>query len=297
MFKFALALALAVPASAAASEPTFDASAVLSQARGAAARDVSVVAPRAAARYDVDCATLRFGPDGRTSSDVVYLQSREWVEQCYYEYPPGCDPRYYNCQPYYRCYERPGYTYRQNVQVILQSRQPLLPWESDAFQVCLQGPWSDIRVEDSAYAYKQVSGGGRDGSFLMAPGQKRAMAPDPAGIALESLSAGLVLTLKDKWAAYYAGEKTALRLVVKRRNPNWFPKKVAEIAITLPPADRFSVNLLDFAAEFSQQPIAGRDYFVEASFQRIGKISTAEEVDAGASNDATYQPAGGAVGK
>lgn len=302
MLKIALALALAVPASA-APDPSFeqslDASAVLGQARAAVKTDASVVARHrvGSMRYDVDCATLRFGPDGRTSSDVVYLQSREWIEECYYEPYPGCDPRYNNCQPYYRCYERPGYTYRQNVQVILQSRQPLRPWEYDSFQVCLQGPWSDIRNETSAYAYKQVAGGGREGSFVMAPGQKLAMAPDPNGIALESLSSALVLALKDKWASYYAGEKTALTLVVKRRNPNWFPKKIATVTVTLPAADAYKVNLLDYAAQFSQQPAAGRQYFVQASFQRIGKISSAAEVDMGESEDATYQPGGTALGK
>lgn len=294
MITLALAAALALPASA---EPAFDPAAALSEARAAAVQDVSSVRPRVASRYDVDCATVRFGPDGRLSSDVVYLQSREWVEQCYYEYPPGCDPRYYNCQPYWRCYERPGYTYRQNVQVLLQSRLPLRPWEYDSFQVCLQGPWSDISTRESAYFYKHVSGGGREGTFLMAPGSRRAMAPDPSGITLESLSSSLVLTVKDKWAAYYAGEKTALTLVVKRRNPNWFPKKVAELKLQFAPVETFKLDLLAFASEFSQQPVAGRDYFVEASFQRLGQISTAETMDAGASNDATYQPAGGGVGR
>ncbi len=231
-------------------------------------------------RTERDCARFTFGPNDAPVSEAVWLRSTEWIEECYPSGPNGGQ----------HCHERPGFTYRERVQITLRDRQPLLPWEFDRFEVCLDGPWLDIYDRETAYDYKLVAGGSRDGDLVLSPIKKIRMRPDPAGIVAESLSSGLNLTLRDRWASYYAGEQTVLVLKLRRDVPNWFDPTLLEKEIRMETAERYAVNFLNYAGEFSQKVEAGKKYYVEWSFKRLSKISTDKLQKVGETEKVAYQP-------
>lgn len=261
-----------------------DIKAALDQARQSAAKDTAKVSAArvSATRYETDCVRFTFAPDDAATSEAVWLRSTEWVEECHWG-----DPRHGGRQ----CWERPGYTYRERVQITLRDRKPLLPWESDTFRVCLQGPWLDIDDVATAYDYKVVNGGDRNGHFVLAPTKKTPMKPDPAGIAAQSLSSALALTLKDKWASYYAGEKVSFKLTLKKDVPNWFDPTLIEKEVVFAAADPYSVDLKAYAGEFSQKLEAGKKYYVKISFKRLGQVSKDSSVDIGETEHVEYRPA------
>lgn len=261
-----------------------DVSGLFKAAKEKAAKNEKKIAPAfaLAQRYDSDCVRFTFKPEDKPVSEAVWLHSREWVEECHYEPPHGGR----------RCYERPGFTYRERVQVTLRDRQALYPWEYDSFRVCLQGPWLDVDQIASAYDYKMAEGGRRNGNIVLVPVRKVAMKPDPAGIKAEGLSPAMVLSLKDKWSSHYAGERTSLKITLKKDVPNWFDPTLAEIELSLPAAEAYQVNLLDHAAKFSQKLEPGKNYYVKVSFKRLGKISKPDSVDLGETSPTTYQPGG-----
>lgn len=245
---------------------------------GAPVRPVRV----AMRRYDRDCATFRFRPGDGLTSERVRLHSREWVEECY----PTGDPRYGGGRT---CHERPGWSYSETVQITLTDRLPLYPWEYDLFEVCLEGPWLDVYQRATAYDYRRVGGRRDGGDITLAPGKKLAMRPDPSGIRPE-LSGALVLTLNDKWASYYAGETTVVKLTLKREKENWFDPVLLEKEIAFPAAAAHQINLLAFADEFSEQARAGKKYYVKVDFQRKGSISKDVFVSAGETAPVPYTP-------
>ncbi|MBI5630816.1 MAG: hypothetical protein HY921_08030 [Elusimicrobia bacterium] len=228
-------------------------------------------------RYEQDCAVFTFEPNDPPVSERFRLMSREWEQRC----QPGPNGTW-------QCWEVPGFLYSEIARISLQDRRPLLPWESDSFRVCLEGPWLSIYQLESGYDYKLVRGGP---DFALAPVKKIPMGPDPNGIAVESLSGSLQLGLQDKWASYYQGEKIFLKLVVKKEvNFPWDPT-VAVIDATMTVALDYKVNLLDYADKFDGKPVPGSKYYVQVSFKRLGAVSTDEQVKAGDSAHVPYQPA------
>ena len=298
----AFGLALANPPAARAEQSglNFDqgvnVSDILKQAKTQAAQDKTVIAPAyiGHTRYDRDCRTVTFNPADRPESGQIHLRSTEWITECNTHgggtYPgPGGQP--IPVPPQQNCWERPGYSYTGEAQVTLRDRQELFPWEYDKFEVCLEGPWYSLYTGESAYEYKMVQGGNRDGNFVLAPVKKKAMRPDPVGITARSFSNGMVLTLGDKWASYYAGEQTALKLVLKKDLPNWFDTVILEKELSFPAAESYAVDFLAYAKEFSQKLEAGKSYYVEYSFKRVGKISKPDLMKVGETDKAAYQPA------
>lgn len=237
-------------------------------------------------RYDVDCATLSLDADDGDLTPYVYLRSTQWIEECRWVPTPG-DPRRGGGGGGYRdCYTRPGGTWSENVRVRIEGRKPLLPWERDTFRVCLQGPWLDSRVMSAAYKYKQT-GNGR-GEIVYAPGEKVAMKPDAAGIQIAGLTPALVITLNDRWASYYAGERTKLKFSVKESRSG-FDGNVGDLEVeTAGGQPQLSFNL---AAPIAAKLKAGKKYYVKVSFQRLGTISKNDSVFAGESSKVVYAPA------
>ncbi|MBI5241180.1 MAG: hypothetical protein HY926_11965 [Elusimicrobia bacterium] len=298
---FGLALANPPAAQAAPSGLNFDqgvsASDILKQAKEQAKQDKTAIAPAyiGSTRYERDCRAVTFNPADRPESGQIHLRSTEWITECnnyggggYY---PGPGGHPIPVPPGQNCWERPGYSYSGEAQVTLRDRQQLYPWEYDKFEVCLEGPWYSLYTITAAYEYKMVQGGNRDGNFVLSPIKKTAMKPDPAGIVAQGFSSSMVLTLKDKWASYYAGEQTVLKLVLKKDLPNWFDTVIVEKELALAPAEAYRVNMLDFAKEFSQKLEPGKNYYVEYSFKRVGKISKPDLMKVGETDKAAYQPA------
>lgn len=275
------ALLAAVPAGA--EEPTFDAKAVLKEAQAQAAEAESIEPSQVGMtrRYDSDCVTFSFGPDDQPRSEAVWLRSTEWVEECTWT----GDPRHGGGR---QCWERPGYTYNERVQVTLQDRKTLYPWERDSFRVCLSGPWLDVDQLATAYDYKMVGGGNRDGNIVLTPGNKRQMKPDAAGITAQ-LKGDLTLALHDKWASYYAGEKVVLKVTLMREVDNWFDPTLLtkELEYGAVPG---AIDLKQFSGEFSEGLKAGKRYYVKLEFKRVGVISKPDYVKSGETPAVPYQP-------
>lgn len=295
----AAVLTAALPLMAAAETPAVnfdqgvDVSAVLTQARQASAQaalpPVAAV-PMYGVGYDRDCHTFSFGADGTTVSEAVWLESLEWEEDCDW----AGDPRYGGGR---HCWRRPGYRYQQEVQVSLTERKPLLPWESDNFRVCLSGPWLDIDQEDSAYEYKVIAGGDRNGRFKVSPLKRQLMKPDASGITPE-LSSGLALTLKDKWSSYYSGESIAFKLTLKRDIPNWFDPTLLQREFTFQTASSYQVDFKALASALSEKLKPGQKYYVEVSFKRpAGKVSKPDMVKGSESEHVPYQQGSAAVAR
>lgn len=279
----AVLLTLALPAAAAPAadfDAGIDAAAVLGEAKAAVSAEK--VSAKSLRRYERDCVTFRFGPADGLESEAVWLRSTEWVEECY----QTGDPRHGGGR---QCHERPGQTYRERAQVKLARREPLLPWESDTFQVCLEGPWVDARQFESAYEYRRAGGSGREGLVIAEPVKKTPMRPDPMGV-LATLAPDLAVTLTDKWASYYTGEKLVVKLTLKRHYPNWFDPTLLEKEIELPVAATSVVDLKADLAQMSEQPKAGKPYYVEYSIKRVGTVSKPDFTKALESNKADYAP-------
>lgn len=244
-------------------DQAIDASAILKQAKEAAKADTKVVdAQYIGGRRTVqDCVTVSFGANDPAVSPTFSLRSVEYVEECY----QTGDPRNGGGR---QCYERPGMSYHELASVTLQDRQPLLPWERDAFRVCLDGPWLSIYDVETAYDYRLISGGSYNGRYVLAPGRKTAQRPDPVGV-LGELDSAMKLSLKDKWTSYYAGETIEIKYALKKHVENWFDPVVAEGAVTVPVAETY---LVDLSRSSGLQN--GKSYYVEYSIRRIGKVST-----------------------
>lgn len=266
---------------------------ILDKAKELAAKDAAVIAPAQVSsnRYESDCVRFTFSPTDQPVSDTIWLRSTEYVTEC----RPTGDPRRGGGQ---YCHERPGYTYNERVQITLKDRQRLFPWEHDSFRVCLQGPWLDVDTLASAYEYKMVQGGNRNGNIVLAPGRKLAMRPDPAGIRAQDLTSGLLLGLTDKWASYYSGadEKVVLKVTLKKDVPNWFDPTLVELELESA-AVPAQLDLKQFAAKFSQKLEAGKKYYVKLEFKRVGRISRADYAEGNETTPAAYQPGGVAVGR
>ncbi|MEK7858277.1 MAG: hypothetical protein AAB320_03965 [Elusimicrobiota bacterium] len=288
-----LGAALSVPVAVFAEDlsPTFDVSALLKQAKEGAAKDASVVSAsyQGGSRYDSDCVKFTFGPNDGPVSDSVWLRSQEWVTECH---PTGGDPRHGGGGQ--NCWDRRGYSYQEQVQITLAERKPLLPWETDSFRVCLTGPWIDSRTLAAAYEYRAASGSSRNGRLVMTPGRRTLMKPDAAGLSLE-LTAGMTLTLRDKWASYYAGEKILLKLSFKKDLPNWFDPTLVDLELTLPAAEAYAIDLKQYASQFSQKLEVGKNYYVDVSFQRLAsRVSKDDVMKVGESAHVDYRPAAAA---
>ncbi len=264
-----------------------DISAIFKTVEVAARRDRTVVRPEVSTsrRNERDCVNFTFRPDDPLKSEAVWLRSTEWVEDCTY------DPRGGR-----RCHERPGFTYRERVQITLQSRGEMFPWEYDSFDVCLDGPYLDIYERVTSHDFSIVRGGRRNGDITLAPGAKTPMRPDPNGIYSKNLTNSLTLTLGDRWASYYQGANVELKLTLKRYHKNWFDGTVITKEITLPTAESYEINFLDFVAASKLK--AGKKYYVKIEFKRTNtSISTDKRVKSGETGKVHYQLAAAATAK
>ena len=253
-----------------------DVAAALSAARSAAAQSAAPAMPKR--RTERDCRLVTFRAQDGTVSQRFSLWSREWVDECWRDPRGGVV-----------CQERPGPSWRRDVQLTLTERRPLLPWEYDAFEVCLDGPWLDIRQGESAYDYKLVAM--RPDGFELQPERRRPMSPDPAGV-LGELDARLALSLKDRWASYYAGERIVVKVELKRHVRFWPDVVVlAEKELELPVADSYSVPLTRFSGEFSEALEGGKEYYVRYSIKRLGAVSRPVFTRALETGKVSYAPA------
>lgn len=255
-------------------EADFDQGVDASAALEAARREAGAAhGPFRHRRYSVDCMDFVFKPDSPIVSQRVTLRSTEWIDHCHGH--NGDRPHDdYGRHPH--CLVIPGRTYSESVQVSLRERKPLLPWESDTFRVCLEGPWLRSDPVATAYEYTRGPNTGR-GDFLYVPGRKTPMRPDPAGLAVGAFSPSLVLRLEDKWASHYAGEKLALQLFLVQEWGILRPP-VLETTIYLPTAAVHEIKLMDYSQYFKMPVQPGSRYHLKFNFQRVGTVSKPDTV-------------------
>ncbi|MEK7656887.1 MAG: hypothetical protein AAB412_03965, partial [Elusimicrobiota bacterium] len=236
----------------------------------------------ASIRATRDCVRFAFGLEGAAVSEPAWLSSTEYIEEC--RNIPG-NPR--EGGGHRDCWERPGFTHREKVQVKIEPRLPVFPWEREAVEVCLEGHWLDAYVVKGAYEYKISEAGGL---FTLLPGKRLPMDPDSAGISAEAPlnhQRSLALSFKDKWASFYKGEKTLLKVALKQEVPGWFDTTIVEKEIPFPGADSYFV---DFGSLIIDKLKTGKKYYVKWSFKRVGKISTEKQVDRGETTRVVYTP-------
>lgn len=220
-------------------------------------QQISGAAGAAAGLQDRSCADVSFGPNDSPVSEKIELRGRQ---DCRFRNPGG-----------WECW--PPVPHRATTQVILRGRQTLFPWEYDAFQVCLNGLAVGWRPLETAYEYKREKGGRLD-DIVLSPVKKIQMNPDPEGLTIESLSPKMVLILRDKWAAYYAGEQTVVKVKLGK----------SEKEFILAPAPAYTLELP------TENLTPGKGYRARVSFIRRGAVSRQKEMNAGKSPEVVYQP-------
>jgi hypothetical protein len=242
------------------------AASLLALACFASAANASSAAPasihddqEAGPRFTPDCAHVVFQPEDPPVSKPVPLSSQEWEETCV---PAGAQEE---------CWEVAGRTDDLTVRLTLKDRKPLLPWESDVFAVCLDGPALSVRVVSAAYDYAVVRDGAVDGNVVLTPGAKRLLPPDPRGVQ-GNLTPKMSLVLNDRWAEYYPGQTVYLKVTLKKDVRFWPDETVAEEEYEFPVAASYVVDLAGEAVK------PGGFYYVRYSIERLGGTVSSEDM-------------------
>ena len=185
-----------------------------------------------------------------------------------------------------------------NAVIALTGTRTTLPWERDVFKVCLQrgllrGERVKVHTIVASHHYKMLRKPSAGGYRIEALAQgKLRTNPDPAGISAVSFgndaANGLVLTLTDKWASYYQGDKTVVKVALKMVKPFAFDPVAFEQELVLPPQDSYVIRFADYAAQFKKPLEHGMEYFVEWGFKREGKVSNGDYQKSGATMRAMY---------
>jgi hypothetical protein len=172
------------------------------------------------------------------------------------------------------------------IRVELRDRPAYQPWEADKVWACLNSQDGAFSAQpyEGPCEYKRVSEDASSAAFSCA--RRKPVKPDAAGISILSVSKDLTVTLKDKWAAEYAGENIELDVEVIRDVPGWFDASVGKVSMTVPVSDGYTLFLEDGVKKLEY----GKTYYVKLSFKRLGKISTADRVEAGRSAKVVYRP-------
>lgn len=262
--------------------------------------------------YSRDCRSFSFGPSAApVISERVFLRSTEYVrechmvpvqvcrtvqvQQCHTAYKPGpngTQVAYQQChsvpwQECYmvqqqQCYDRPGQTFRTSAQLNIAQRQ-LFPWEKESFSVCMEGPRVNVVPTASPYSYGVDQVGMYDITFNMTPNYRVPTNPDPNGLNYSAFTfkdGKFILSVADRWAAEYAGEKVSIKIELKKDGFWFFDSSKGEKTFTFDTAAGYDLvfaesdltKTKDFIDDSADK--GPSKYFVKWGFQRLGKVST-----------------------
>jgi len=228
------------------------------------------VRPAAFCNEPADCVDFIFDPQDK-QTEYYPLRYTEQDEVCY-NGPRG--ERECHCEM--------RWTTNARVQIRIPERKTPFPWERERFRMCLERNYVDYYEIATAFEY--------DAKFIehtavvvAVPKGKIPMSPDKDGINIESFAIdaaanNYTLALADKWASYYKGEQTVLKLKL-RKKVFLGSRTLFETELRLAPADRYTVRFADYASKFSSPLEDGGKYYVELKFQRAGTISKDKVVD------------------
>lgn len=254
---------------------------VVAQAKKDAAKDkTEIKSIRAQYRTERDCVNFRFKADGPEKSDAVWLRSTEYREECHNTGDPrrGGGGRV--------CHEVPGYTYRERVQVTLEGRQKLFPWEDEIFEVCLDGRWLNAYAVRVSHKYEANRQGG---DYTMVATQRIPGIHDKHGLTARVTypGEGVKAVFHDKWASYYEGEKIQIKAKLRREINNWPDSTYGEKEITVTVGESYTIDFSEFVGKLR----SGKKYYVEYGFKRIGTVSKEKYIKTGDSPSAVYRKA------
>jgi hypothetical protein len=253
-------------------------------------------------RYSRDCRNFNFGPAaGAQESGMVRLESVEYVQECHYvpDPPPPPKPGQPG-QPGHppkpphakatekgmQCHERPADIFRRSVQLSLGARQ-LQPWETDSFEVCMEGPRVQLRQLDTAYSYDVRELGHYDLRYELTPLYKTPMDPDRNGLSVSAFSHAdgkFTFKLSDRWAAEYAGEKVTVKVELYKDGFLFFNTPKGDKEFTFDAANGYEMTFAESELNKPEQPDPApnyrgpKKYYLRWGFRRVGNISTSKFV-------------------
>lgn len=223
------------------------------------------------------CAVAKFKPSDAATSAPMALQSLVTERVCHTYWGKTI------------CGDQTLETVTRSVVLSIQGTHTLLPWETEAFSVCLQGDQTDVKTLSAAYKYGEPTfraAAGQPYAVILPAVEKIATAPDPEGVTLQSFTEtadGVALSFTDKWTQYYKGDETGLSVEVKRDmkllpDPVVFEQRVSQAA-----AASYSLTFKDVQGKLR----TGEKYYVVWKFSRQGKVSTGAEQPGGRSQELT----------
>jgi len=221
-------------------------------------------------RTERDCVTISFHPDDPLTSERVHLESRMYRERCH----TWTD---HEGRSHRECHDEWVRTERARVNIRIEGRGEMLPWERDVFEICLDGNWLHAWTVGASHDY-DLDVPYRDGTIEARAGRKIASNPDPRGItaadfAFDPGSKSFKLKLADRWSSHYQGEKVRFELKLRRYYKNWFDNTVLKTEVELPAAEAYSFDFADYLDQLDGEIKKGKEYYAEWRFKRVGKIS------------------------
>jgi hypothetical protein len=247
--------------------------------------------------YTRDCARFSFAPaEGDVLGPKAWLRSTEYVRECRTEYVRECYTTYkpgpnntqipvQTCylRPYERCWDRPGMSWQQSAQVKVLARR-LLPWETESFEACLEGPWMNLYTREAAYKYDVRRQGSYDSLFELAPLHKVPTAPDGNGLSYGDFSYAdgkFTFKVNDRWVKEYAGEKVAVKIDLYSEGWWVFNGYKGSREFTFDAAEGYTMTFSekDLEADSDKEldrssPDRGaKKYFLKWGFRRLGAVS------------------------
>ncbi|OGR45295.1 MAG: hypothetical protein A2X35_03355 [Elusimicrobia bacterium GWA2_61_42] len=209
-----------------------------------------------------------------------------------YSYPGN----YGNQQGTWYCHERAGRVFQATAQLNVAPRQ-LYPWESEAFNVCMEADRVELDTRHSPYRYHVDRQGMYDVTFNLTPNYRTPTAPDSNGLSASSFAFRddkFVLDVSDRWGGEYAGEKVEIKVELFKDGFLFFNSSQGEKTFTFDVARGYQ---LAFAEGDLQKTAAFADpggdlrgpkkFYVKWGFRRVGSISINEYVNKGSTDKIT----------
>ncbi|PKM97823.1 MAG: hypothetical protein CVU79_06310 [Elusimicrobia bacterium HGW-Elusimicrobia-3] len=225
----------------------------------------------------------------------------------YYPGQPGYDDNgphgnysyeghYGNQQGTWHCRERRGREFRATAQVNVAPRR-MYPWESERFEVCMQADRVELETSHSPYRYYVDRQGLYDVTFNLTPNYRVPTAPDSAGLysaAFAFRDGKFTLSVNDRWAREYAGEKVTIKVELMKDGFLFFNSSQGEKEFTFDAANNYELAFaegdLQKTADYADASgdLRGpKKFYVKWGFRRVGSVSTGEYVNKGSTDKIT----------
>lgn len=194
------------------------------------------------------------------------------------------------------CHERVSQTFRATAQLNIAPRQ-LYPWESESFDVCMEGNRVDLDTRHSPYRYSERREGMYDITFNLTPNYRTPTAPDSNGLYSTEFSykeGKFTLRVGDKWASEYAGEKVMVKVELFKDGFLFFNSSKGEKEFNFDASNGYELVFAESdmikTKEFvddSNDMRGPKKYYVKWGFRRIGSVSNNEYVNKGSTDKIT----------